>query len=713
MPTDTVNSASNAARAASAAGAPPDGADEHAWADALQAALLFAVDPVGIGGVALRAPAGAVRDAWLRWLREVLPAEAPLRRVPLHIHDARLLGGLDLAATLRAGRPVAQRGLLAEADGGALLLAMAERLPSATAARLTAVLDTKVVAMERDGLTLRHPARLGIVALDEGMADDEQILPALRERCAFLLALPSRQGSVAPNEWIADARADVRAARTRLPSVTASDEILHALCAAALALGIASVRAPLLALRVACAAASLAGRAEVAEADAALAARLVLAPRATQIPALQAEASDDETTAEDGPQQNEPTPPPPEPETDAQSADAAKDEPQPDPPPLDQGTLDDLILEAAHAAIPAGLLAALKLGQAGSSRTASAGRVGQVKHHRLRGRPSGVRRGEPRAGARLNVIETLRAAAPWQVLRRREAGWPAGMPVGPEGPVTARAQATRSVGGALAWAHGQRPVPDSPESAGILPPRAPQAQASQPPSPRVLVRSEDFHVTRYKQHGETTTVFVVDASGSSALHRLAEAKGAVELLLADCYVRRDRVAVLAFRGRTAELLLPPTRSLVRAKRSLAGLPGGGGTPLAAGIDAAVALADAIQRRGETPIVVLLTDGRGNIARDGSPGRQRAAEDAMSAARQLRLAGVTALLLDTSPQPQPAAEQLAAAMGAGYLPLPYAGAATLSTAVRAATQAPASLRGLGARSGADASAGSAATALVRR
>ncbi len=141
------------------------------------------------------------------------------------------------------------------------------------------------------------------------------------------------------------------------------------------------------------------------------------------------------------------------------------------------------------------------------------------------------------------------------------------------------------------------------------------------------MRREDFRVSRFKQRSETTTVFVVDASGSSALHRLAEAKGAVELLLADCYVRRDSVALIAFRGRRAELLLPPTRSLVRAKRSLAGLPGGGGTPLAAGIDAALALADAMRRRGATPVVVPLTDGRANIARDGA-GRARAGADAL-------------------------------------------------------------------------------------
>jgi magnesium chelatase subunit D len=137
-----------------------------------------------------------------------------------------------------------------------------------------------------------------------------------------------------------------------------------------------------------------------------------------------------------------------------------------------------------------------------------------------------------------------------------------------------------------------------------------------------VVRKEDFHVARFRQLGQTTTVFVVDASGSLALNRLAETKGAVELLLADCYVRRDSVAVLAFRGKTAEVLLPPTRSLARAKRSLAGLPGGGGTPLANAIDAAGAMADQIRRKGETPILVLLTDAKANIARDGSPGRSR-------------------------------------------------------------------------------------------
>jgi magnesium chelatase subunit D len=243
-----------------------------------------------------------------------------------------------------------------------------------------------------------------------------------------------------------------------------------------------------------------------------------------------------------------------------------------------------------------------------------------------------VLRGELRDGSKLNVIETLRAAAPWQPLRRRQAA-------GREG--------------------GQ---------------------------PRILIEKDDFRIARFKQRTETITIFVVDASGSAALHRLAEAKGAVELLLADCYVRRDQVAMIAFRGTIAEILLPPTRSLARAKRSLAGLPGGGGTPLASGLDAAFMLADSIKRKGQTPTVIVLTDGRANIARDGSPGRPKAEEDAMSAARQMRAAGINSVLVDMSPRPGPLAEKFAKEMGGRYLPLPHADATVLSQAVLASTRA---------------------------
>jgi magnesium chelatase subunit D len=583
-----------------------------AWSDAVAAAQLFAVDPAGTGGVLLRSRAGPVRECWLAILRAALPPTHPVRNIPPHIADGRLLGGLDLNATLLAGRPVAERGLLAEADGGVLVLAMAERLSRAATVHTIAAMDTHETLVERDGLSLRMPSRFGVVALDEGL-DDEFAPASLRDRLAFHVDLNDIQAREMEGTVLDGG--EIATARERLPSVKASRKQVEAMCTAAFALGIASLRAPLLALRTARASAALAGNVDVEQGDIALAARLVLAPRALMFPPHQEPQQQ---------QAEQPAAPPSEESAGDSNTDREK-------PRLDRA-LDEMILAAVQAVLPPDVLAALRA-SSGRSRARSQGKAGALQKSNRRGRPAGVLRGELRAGAKLNLIETLRAAAPWQPLRRRDAA-----------------------------------------AAGTI-----------SAVPRILIRKDDFRISRFKQRTETTSIFLVDASGSAALHRLAEAKGAVELLLADCYIRRDQVALIAFRGSVAELLLPPTRSLARAKRSLAGLPGGGGTPLAAGLDAAFALADSIRRKGQTPTVIVLTDGRANVARDGSQGRPRAEEDAISAARQLRAAGISAVLVDTSPRPNASGETFAKEMGARYLPLPHADAATLSKAVQASVR----------------------------
>ncbi len=574
-----------------------------AWERAVLAVQLLAVDPAGLGGLHLRAPAGFARDALLALLRDLLPAEAPWKRVPLQIADERLLGGLDLAATLKAGRPVAERGVLAEVDGGVAVFAMAERLAPETAARIVAVLDRGEVVLARDGLSSVTPTRLAAIALDEAVEADERLPAAFAERLAFFAELGAvRHGEIGASTIDRDA---IAAARASLPQIEIAPEMQAAICGTALALGIGSSRADLLALRAARASAALFGRAEVAGDDVSVACALVMAHRATQVPAPPAEEEQDES----------PPPPPPDQGDDAE-------------PPTEQATpdkpLDDMVLEAAAAAIPPDLLARLKVAKALGGGAASAGKSGALQKSGKRGRPAGIFRGLPgQRNARLNLVATLRAAAPWQ--RIRAAGATAG--------------------------------------------------------PRVRVLSEDFRVTRFKQRRETTTIFAIDASGSAALHRLAETKGAVELLLADCYVRRDRVSVIAFRAGRAELVLPPTRSLVRAKRALAGLPGGGGTPLATGIDTASELAEAIRRQGGTPTLVLLTDGRANVTRAGIGGRDAAEADALDAARRIRATALRALLVDTGARPTPLAQALSTAMGAVYLALPRADAATLNRVVR--------------------------------
>jgi magnesium chelatase subunit D len=575
------------------------------WSSAIWALQLFSVDPLGTGGICLRARPGPVRKRWLELLIEAMPGEGKPSRVPHYADDAALLGGLDLTATLRNARPVAQRGLLARADGGVVVLTSAERATSAVAARIGEALDVRQIALQREGLDEHYPARLGLVMLDEGI-DDERPPSGLLDRVAFHLDLDSVKWSdVAAGGLQFDS---IAAAKARLSSVKVGDDVVRALSEAAAALGIPSFRAVLFALRAACAAAALAGKDAVTEDEVVTAAALVFGPRATSIPA-NTEASQDR----EPPREHEPS-----------------DDRQNNEPDDSDHSFAEMIIEAARAAIPPRLLAELQADDRKSARAKIAGRAGAVQSSLQRGRPAGVRRGKPRGDIRLNVLETLRAAAPWQTLRRRE-----------------------------------KPA---------------AADAAMKPQ-RIEIRRDDFRITHREQRSETMSIFAVDASGSSALHRLAEAKGAVEQILADCYIRRDHVALLVFRGASAELILPPTRSLARAKRSLAGIPGGGGTPLAAAIDAAFALAVAARRKGQAPVIVLLTDGRANVARKGLAGREQAKSDALEAARAVRANQIAALVVDTSPQPHVTAEQLAAEMGARYLPLPYADAKTLSQAVQ--------------------------------
>ncbi len=567
-----------------------------AWEDALLAAQLFASDPVGLSGIRLRARAGPVRDRWLDYLKALLPADMPCRKLPAHISEERLLGGLDLTATLAANRPVAQTGVLAESDGGVVIVPMAERMVPHVTSALTAALDEGVLIVERDGMALRCPARIGVVLLDEGVDVDEAPPAALIERMALVCDL---DGVTIGEAVVPEGRGYSNANR----SAKLGDSIAP-LCAAAMAMGIDSARAPILALRVARAAATWEGAEAIDEGHLELAARLVLMPRARRIPSI--------------PQQDEELPPP---EQEQDQSDTQSDNDN-----TDVGQLADKIVEAVRAALPAGML--IELENAAASRgspQAGRGSAG-VRKSLVRGRPAGVRLGKPSAGARLHLVETLRAAAPWQRIRRAQSG--------------------RS---------------------------------------GVIVARDDFRIRRFEQKSESTMIFVVDASGSAAMERLGETKGAVELLLAEAYVRRTQVALVAFRGQSAEIILPPTRSLARAKKCLADLAGGGGTPLALGVQAGQVLAEAARGKGRTPFVILMTDGRANIDRDGAPGRAKADEDAQAAAKRFGFTGIKSVLIDIAARPRDEGRRMALAMGARYAALPRVDAAAMRDVVKIAIE----------------------------
>lgn len=574
------------------------------------AAALLAIDPAGFGGALIRTSRYDAVERWLADLRVLLPVDAPLTRLPLGIPDDRLLGGLDLAMTLAQGRPVAERGLLARTDGGVLLLPCAERASGTLIARLTEVLDTRLAIPRGHAVNAPQRARLAVIALDEGDSEDEPLAASLADRLAFHLLLEPPAFSAAPEVLFVDA-ATVARARELMPQVQIADARIASLVALAGAFGVHSLRAAALAVRAARGCAALDDRRTVNDDDCAAAAALVLGPRATQRP----------VAAEPPPAEEEPEAP--EPPDDAQD-----DSPHDENESLSEEEireLEELMIRAVQATLPIGLTidAPLRTVRAG----ANSGRSGTDRSGGMRGRQVGTKRGDPRAGGRLDLLETLRAAAPWQKLR---------------------------------------PAPAN--DAGRV---------------RVRVRADDFRLRRLIEPAGTTAIFVVDASGSAAINRMAEAKGAVELLLAEAYSRRDEVGLIAFRGTQAEVLLPPTRAIAAAKRALAALPGGGGTPLASAIDRARDLVTQARRTGNDTVVVFLTDARANIARDGTPGRPQAEADAIASAQALRALGGTTLLIDTAPRPGEIAQRLATALGAQYVALPRTDAQGIHRAVSAA------------------------------
>ncbi len=592
---------------------------------------LLAIDPAGLKGLWLRARAGPVRDMVLAAITMPLP----LRRLHPTIADDALFGGLDLAATLAAGHQVRSAGLLN--TPACLMLTMAERCAPGLAARLAQALDT--------------PGHC-LIALDEGEGD-ETLPAALAERLGLFVDLGDVVWSDAA---LALDHAVITAARASLPQVQVPTGAVAVLTRAAAALGIASMRAPLLALAAARAAAALRGADRVAEADLRTAAELIFGHRALPQP-------------EAAPPQETPEPPPPD-------QDSANNTQQ------DTDIPDEILIEAARAALPPDLLAALNAGRAARAAKGASG-TGGARAGNRRGRPLPSRAGRLGTGARIDLVATLRAAAPWQGVRRAQY--------------------------ALARAAPPTPIPSPPGGGGAPGTTAVlhgTTVAKTPPSPPVgegwgggdmmsagaavranhlHIRPGDIRLKRYVETSDRVLIFAVDASGSAAFARLAEAKGAVELLLAAAYARRDHVALLAFRGTAAELILPPTRSLVQTKRRLAGLPGGGGTPLAHGLLLAMATAIQARARGLTPTIAVLTDGRGNIALDGSANRAQAEDDASVQARAIAASGLSAVIIDTGNRPHPSLQTLARSMAAPYVALPRADAHRLSAVLSQALQ----------------------------
>ncbi|SIR42728.1 protoporphyrin IX magnesium-chelatase [Rhizobium sp. RU20A] len=577
------------------------------WHDALLAAAVLSVGRGALGGLWLTARAGGVRDAFVDHLIAGFGNAVSTRRLPPGAGSDALHGRLDLAATARTGRRVEEEGLLSAVTAGLMIVPMAERLEPGTAATLAEAME---------------PRRFVVLALDEAAEADEAPPCVLTDRLALHVSLDGIPLSA--TRAALPAGLTMTGKQRDWHAVGLPNRLLEQMLSLAFAAGHGSARAHLHLFAVARILAMLAGRRQVRPEDAVGALRLCLGIRllSAEPPSQTPSKSDPEASQPPhkqppGPSSGEPTP---------EEAEAAHTPPPPAPPDA---------LSRLEAAVSAGAIDGLSLlvSERAARQAKQAGKAGAEMRKARRGRPYATGTTPPFTDQRPDLLATLRAAAPFQRLRRC------------------------AIAASLAGGEGGQATPQ--------------------------IRKEDFRYHRRRHAAPSTAIFVVDASGSTALDRLGETKGAIEQLLARCYVRRDEVALIAFRAEGADLLLPPTRSLVAAKRRLAALPGGGPTPLAAGLKTGLELALSVRRRGHTPIVVVLTDGAGNVALGGEADRALAARQADDIARRYRAEGLKTICVDIARRPRPAVAALAEELGADLHVLRAAAASGLSGLVETA------------------------------
>lgn len=581
--------------------------------DAKLALVLAALEP-RLGGVLLRGDKGSAKTTLARGLAAILPDGAPFVELPLGASEDRVLGSIDLAALLEDRAHAFRPGLLASAHGGVLYVDEINLLPDHLVDSLLDVAVSGVNRVERDGFSETHPARFVLVG---SMNPEEgELRPQLLDRFGLTVEVRApddpdvrsevvrRQlalDSSAPSESPADT--DLRQRLGQSAPVPCSAETVIAASRLAVAVGAEGLRADLALCRAAGALAGWEGRDRAQPDDLRVVAALVLGHRRRRQPFDAPGISSEQLSDALDQAIGDPTGRP--------SQDGAAGDPggeDPDPPGTDRP--------------PSG------------------------RHHDAEGAP-----GPSDAGSPLPPDPAMTVPLPAPRPSRRTA---------PQG--TARR------GGGSAAAGRGRPIGHEPLTGSDqrLDPAATTVSHVVRTGGEGALRPGDLRAVVARREQLRLIIVAVDASGSmAARQRLEVARAAVLALLGDAYRRRDRVAMVIFRGDTAEVVLRPTASVEIAKARLADLPSGGRTPLAAGLIEVTKLIRAAGRQGElSPVAVIITDGR---ATAGGPDPVEASQ---AAAAELAATGASCLVIDaeTGPVRLGLARSLASSLSAEHVSL---------------------------------------------
>ena len=626
------------------------------------ALLLAAIDP-GIGGVLIRGERGTAKSTLARALAGVLPRrrvvvgcayscdpddprrcpkcearlgadqqlpyrEMPTRVVelPLGASEDRVVGSLDLEAAVREGRRVFQPGLLAEANGQVLYVDEVNLLDHHLVDVLLDAAAMGVNVVEREGISMSHPARfvlIGTMNPEEGELRPQLLdrfglcvdVEGLRDTAQRVLVMERDQGDHAGDRGRDAAVArELRQARELLGEVRVPTALVRTAAAIAMDQQVVGHRADLVLYRAARArhALRLAKEGPGVGLDAGLqdlleVSDLVLVHRRRSagsggVPAQAGEPADSQPGAEGSPAPASPT----DATADTGDSAVADQEEGPAAESATSGAGQDQEGGTASGSPGPGGTSEVEVADVGPAgriqlprerlRRHGSGRRSQTASRDRRGRYVGATVVEKTTDLALDA--TLRAAAPHQRGRR-----------GPEG-----------------------------DAQGLA----------------ISLERRDLRQKIRQRRIGNLIVFLVDASASmDAEQRMDATRSAILALLKDAYVRRDRVAMISFSGRAARTVLRPTASVDLAERQLSRLAVGGTTPLTQGLVAALDLIRGERMRDPEvlPLLVLISDGRGNISMRG----EEPLVEAQQAAAAIRREQIRALVIDSArdhlaPQP---------------------------------------------------------------